>query len=120
MRAISARMIDDEVTLTYRTWGQDADGSRVVAATRVVPCVPAAVLPGPGRTDRETGPDRGLGRVTRITPYSVEFDVDVGLAIEDLITWTDEGGVAHSLLVEAYGQPAGRPGFFVATSEERT
>lgn len=119
MRLLSGRMCDDEVTLTFRTWGQDADASRVVASTRVVDQVPAVVLPGPGKTTREIAPETGLTRVTRTTPYTFEFDIDVGLAIEDLITWVDESGVTHQVLVDAYSQPAGRSGCWVASGEER-
>jgi hypothetical protein len=111
-------LIDDTVKLTLNTWGRDADGSRIVASTVAVPDVPCVVLPGPPRVERKTDPDTGLDRVTRATPYTVEFPLDVGLNVEDLITWVDPADRTHTLIVAGYNPPAGRGGFWVAACEE--
>jgi hypothetical protein len=120
---VSDYLIDQQVTLTLQTWTTsnlyDPDGGRMVQSETVRPEVPAAVLPGRPIREVTIDPETGLRRVTVVQPATVEFTSDVGLHVDDLVTWTDEADETHIYQVCAYGSVAGQPGFWVATCQKR-
>jgi hypothetical protein len=121
MIPVSSFLIDQECTLTLQTWGTDADGGAAVVSSIVRIAVPCVYLPGKGRREITTEPATGLRRVTQWVPVSFGFPEDVGLNIDDLITWIDDSDNTHTYQVKSYGPyVAGQGGWNVATVEEIT
>jgi hypothetical protein len=121
MRPVTDRMVDQECTLTLQTWGSDLDGGRMPVGATIRRNVPCVYLPGKGKREVEDRPEMGLRRVTQVIPTSFGFTENVGLNIDDLVAWTDEGGMTHNYQVKSYGPyVAGQTGWHVATVEEIT
>lgn len=90
MRNPSSRCWPHEVTLTRNIWGQDADVGRIITGTTTVRQVDCLIQPDDPQRLVSIDPETGLRRITEVIPGTIIFPENPRLAVDDLITWTDE------------------------------
>lgn len=118
MRRPSARMQPHVVAVVHNSQGTDQDGGRRVKSSSRS-SAPCFVQPGESRTVIDTSDGSGLSRVTEFNPTKVYFVDDAGIAVNDVIEWTDAAGRPHSYLVVGYFPPCGTSVMWVAACQEQ-
>lgn len=116
MRSPSSRVLTNRVDVYPAVVGQDPDGAPqfTYAQTPRRAAVPCSVQVG----DYEEVED-DQRRVTRYLTYKIMFGSYPFVKPRDKIVWVDRGGVAHTLLVRAARDEAGRGGAFTVRAVER-
>jgi hypothetical protein len=94
------------VTITRNTQGTEEDGGRRVASATTATSLRCFVQPGLARTIIDTSDATGNSRVTEFNPTRIYFLDDVGISVQDLISWVDHAGVTHTYQVVGYIAPA--------------
>lgn len=115
MRSPSPRVLFNMVAL-YR-YAPTQDGDAGVGANPYVllaSAVPCSVQPADSEREFDA-----TGKVVELRRYDIVFAANPGLAANDMIAWTDAGGMTRNLFVSGSADQAGRGACFVVGAQER-